>query len=58
MDFIEKVFGISPDAGSGVLEYCLIAVPLGFLVLRAILKREQAGSTDPWKFEARPRVSS
>ena len=39
MDFIEQLFGISPDAGSGVLEYCLIAVPFGFLILRGIIKR-------------------
>ena len=35
MNFIEQLFGISPDAGSGLLEACLIAVPLGVLVLRA-----------------------
>jgi hypothetical protein len=34
MNFIEQLFGISPDAGSGLLEACLIAVPLGVLVLR------------------------
>jgi hypothetical protein len=39
MDFIEQLFGISPDAGSGVLEYCLIGVPFGFLILRGIIKR-------------------
>ena len=36
MNFIEQLFGISPDAGSGLLEACLIAVPLGVLVLRAV----------------------
>ena len=39
MNFIEQLFGISPDGGSGLLEACLIAVPLGVLVLRALLKR-------------------
>jgi hypothetical protein len=39
MNFIEQLFGISPDAGSGLVEACLIAVPLGVLVLRALLKR-------------------
>ena len=34
MNFIEQLFGISPDAGSGLLEAYLIAVPLGVLVLR------------------------
>ncbi len=28
MDFIERIFGISPDGGSGSLEALLIAVPL------------------------------
>ena len=40
MNFIEQLFGISPDAGSGLMEACLIAVPLGVLVLRALLKRD------------------
>ncbi|HEY4271222.1 MAG TPA: hypothetical protein VGM65_04395 [Candidatus Udaeobacter sp.] len=39
MNFIEQLFGISPDAGSGLLEACLIAVPLGVLVLRVVIKR-------------------
>jgi hypothetical protein len=37
MDFVEQLFGIAPDAGSGVLEYCLITVPL-VLVLGAVFK--------------------
>ena len=39
MNFIEQLFRISPDGGSGVLEACLIAVPLGVVVLRAVLTR-------------------
>jgi hypothetical protein len=31
MDFIERVFGISPDGGSGALELTLSVIP--FLVL-------------------------
>jgi hypothetical protein len=28
MDFIERIFGISPDGGTGSLEFLLFAVPL------------------------------
>jgi hypothetical protein len=28
MDFIERIFGISPDGGSGLFELILIVVPL------------------------------
>jgi hypothetical protein len=28
MDFIERVFGIDPDGGSGSLELALIALPI------------------------------
>lgn len=28
MDFIETIFGIAPDGGSGVLEFLLIAIPV------------------------------
>jgi len=28
MDFIERIFGIDPDGGSGSLEVALIAVPI------------------------------
>ena len=28
MNFIERLFGISPDGGSGSLEFLLFAVPL------------------------------
>jgi len=37
MDFIEKLFGISPDGGSGSFEFLLFAVPIvgiAFLALR------------------------
>jgi hypothetical protein len=37
MDFIERIFGISPDGGSGALEMSLFAAPilvLAYLVLR------------------------
>lgn len=28
MDFIERIFGISPDGGSGAFEFFLFAVPI------------------------------
>jgi hypothetical protein len=28
MDFIERIFGISPDGGSGSFEALLIAIPI------------------------------
>jgi hypothetical protein len=35
MDFIERIFGFSPDAGSGSFELLLFLVPiLGLLILR------------------------
>ena len=47
MNFIEQLFGISPDGGSGLVEACLIAVPLGVLVLRALLTRATNPSRGP-----------
>jgi hypothetical protein len=31
MDFIEQIFGIAPDGGSGLLEMLLFAVPIAGL---------------------------
>ena len=28
MDFIERIFGISPDGGSGAFEFLLFALPI------------------------------
>jgi len=40
MDFIEKIFGISPDGGSGLLEALLFLLPLaGILIIRSWRKR-------------------
>ena len=33
MDFIERIFGISPDGGSGTLEFAIFAIPLVVLYL-------------------------
>lgn len=32
MDFIERIFGIAPDGGSGVLEILLFVVPVAGIV--------------------------
>ena len=37
MDFIERIFGIAPDGGSGTLEFLLFALPIagiGWVVVR------------------------
>jgi len=40
MDFIERLFGVSPDAGSGLFEVLLFLIPVaGILVIRAWRKR-------------------
>lgn len=40
MDFIERVFGFNPDAGSGTIEFLLFALPmLGILALRRRRRR-------------------
>lgn len=42
MDFIERLFGVSPDGGSGALEALLILVPIvGVLTLHFARKRRQ-----------------
>lgn len=40
MDFIERLFGIAPDGGSGALEFLLFVAPIvGIVVLRWRAKR-------------------
>lgn len=40
MDFIERIFGVSPDNGSGLFEALLFIIPLvGILVIREWRKR-------------------
>jgi hypothetical protein len=47
MNFIEQLFGISPDAGSGSFEFVLLLV-LGLLayMIRAVLKTEPQMNTE------------
>lgn len=43
MDFIERIFGIAPDGGSGALEFLLAAIPIAgicYLVLRRRFRRK------------------
>ena len=42
MDFIEKIFGFSPDDGSGLFEVLLFVSPIaGIVVIRAWRKRSR-----------------
>ncbi|WP_352596509.1 hypothetical protein [Mesorhizobium sp. M0091] len=43
MDFIERIFGISPDGGSGSFEAALIMVPIVIVGL-VLLARKRARS--------------
>jgi hypothetical protein len=33
MDFIEQIFGIAPDGGTGSLEFALLLLPIAILYL-------------------------
>ena len=44
MDFIEVIFGVSPDGGSGSLEFLILMVPL---VIVAMVVLFRAGATIP-----------
>jgi hypothetical protein len=39
MDFIERIFGISPDAGSGLTELALMIVPVVCIATFAMRRR-------------------
>jgi uncharacterized protein (TIGR03382 family) len=42
MNFIEQLFGISPDNGSGMLEFVLIVAPwMGLAALGALSRRRR-----------------
>lgn len=41
MDFIERIFGFSPDGGSGAFEFLLFAVPIIILVSLAAYRRSR-----------------
>jgi hypothetical protein len=39
MDFVERIFGISPDSGNGTFELMLFAVPVVMVGLVFIVRR-------------------
>lgn len=42
MDFIEQIFGISPDGGSGWFEFLLFAIPIaGIYIIYRIRSRSR-----------------
>jgi hypothetical protein len=41
MDFIERIFGVSPDGGSGSLEFLLFAVPVCGLIYLSVRRRSR-----------------
>ena len=41
MDFIEKLFGFSPDDGSGAFEFLLFLIPLVGILVVAYLRRRR-----------------
>jgi hypothetical protein len=41
MDFIERIFGVSPDNGSGLLEMVILLVPMVAIVLLIRYSRRQ-----------------
>jgi len=40
MDFIERLFGWSPDDGNGLFEFMLFAIPIGGLLYLARRRRQ------------------
>jgi hypothetical protein len=38
MQFIERLFGISPDSGSGLLELSLVAIVMSIVAIPVLLK--------------------
>ena len=40
MDFIERLFGIAPDGGSGAFEFVLFAIPIAGLCYLALRHRK------------------
>lgn len=42
MDFIERLFGFSPDGGSGSFEFLLFLIPIiGIVAIRELRKRSK-----------------
>jgi hypothetical protein len=43
MDFIEKLFGVSPDGGDGVFEFLLFLIPLAIVFALRFALRSGTG---------------
>jgi hypothetical protein len=41
MDFIERIFGISPDGGSGSFEFMLLFVPIAAIAAYLVYRRSR-----------------
>jgi hypothetical protein len=39
MDFVERIFGVSPDGGNGLLEVLILIVPLVVVILAVMVFR-------------------
>jgi preprotein translocase subunit YajC len=46
MDFIERIFGFSPDGGSGTFEFLLFAIPIAGIAY-LVIRRRQRGRRQP-----------
>jgi hypothetical protein len=42
MDFIERLFGFSPDGGSGAFEFLLFAIPVAGICYLALRHRNRS----------------
>lgn len=43
MDFIERLFGVSPDNGSGLLEFAILMVPIVACVVALRFRARRRG---------------
>ena len=46
MDFIERIFGLAPDGGSGTLEFLLFALPIAGLCYLAMRRQMRKRDKD------------
>ena len=46
MDFIERIFGIAPDGGSGSLELLLFVLPMAGIIYLVLRRRQRAKRKD------------
>ena len=46
MDFIERIFGFSPDGGSGSFEFLLFALPIAGIAYLVVRRRQRARRKD------------